>query len=154
MYFDAKLASDVAQNIQRSWGIATGTQILTAKGAVDVESLKAGDRIITRDAGMVAVARVEIETIECDAIRIRAGSLGHDRPEQDTLLPAGQKLLIRDWRSKAMTGKAQALMTAAALVDGEFLKKVEDARLQVIRLYFDQPRIVYADGLELHCPAA
>ncbi len=136
-----------------NWGITSGTQILSAMGAVSVEALSEGARIITRDAGMAVLRRIERIEAECEVVRIRAGSLGHDRPEHDTDLPANQKILIRDWRAQALTGQKQALMRVGRLEDGEFLKTLPMAKRVFYRLKFDRDHIIYADGLELFCPA-
>lgn len=135
-----------------NWGITSGTQVLTAMGAVAVEALSEGSRIITRDAGMAILRRIERLESDCDVVRIRAGSLGHDRPEHDTDLPANQKILIRDWRAQALTGQKQALMRVGRLEDGEFLKTLPTAKRVFHRLRFDSDHIIYADGLELFCP--
>ncbi len=135
-----------------TWGMTSGTQVLTAMGAVAVEALKEGARIITRDAGMSVLRRIDRFETECEVVRIRAGSLGHDRPEHDTDLPANQKILIRDWRAQALTGQKQALMRVGRLEDGEFLKTLPKAKRVLYRLRFDTDHIIYADGLELFCP--
>ena len=47
-------------------------------------------------------------------VRIKAGSLGHTRPGHDTVLPAHQKVLLRDWRlAQALFGAPQALAPGA-----------------------------------------
>lgn len=135
------------------WGITSGTQILTSMGAVAIDALTEGARIITRDAGMVTLRRIERSESDCDVVRIRAGSLGHDRPEHDTDLPANQRILIRDWRAQALTGQKQAMMRVGRLEDGEYLKALPTAKRVFYRLKFDADHIVYADGLELFCPA-
>lgn len=145
----ALIADDMA-NV--SLGITSGTQVLTAMGAIAVEALSEGSRIITRDAGMSVLRRIEKFESDCDVVRIRAGSLGHDRPEHDTDLPANQKILIRDWRAQALTGQKQALMRVGRLEDGEFLKSLPVAKRVFYRLRFDTDHIIYADGLELYCP--
>lgn len=135
-----------------NWGITSGTQVLTAMGAIAVEALSEGARVITRDAGMVVLRRIERVEVECEIVRIRAGSLGHDRPEHDTDLPVNQKILIRDWRAQALTGQKNALMRAGRLSDGEFLRTLPAQKRVIYRLKFDTDHIIYADGLELLCP--
>ncbi|SEQ65080.1 Hint domain-containing protein [Thalassovita taeanensis] len=136
-------------------GLLAGTLILTQDGEFPVEALSAGDKIITRGAGFVALRNIHHHVLTCETVRIRAGTLGHTRPEGDVDLPVGQMILIRDWRAKAMFGQEQALVAAARLVDGAFLTLQPEARHSVFTLVFDTPQVIYASGLELasHHPA-
>ena len=79
--------------------------------------------------------------------------MGHDRPDQDLLLSPGQPVLIRDWRAKALYGVEVAAIPVARLADGEFIcvEAFRNARLFTLR--FDEDEVIYAEGLELACPA-
>lgn len=132
-------------------GLLPGTEVLTLDGALPVEVLVPGDKIITRSCGLAILKGIEHGYQMCETVRVRAGSLGHDRPEIDTILPSHQKVLIRDWRATALFGKPQALVEAKRLVDGEFLRLQTVERHMVFRLIFEEPQVIYADGLELEC---
>ena len=80
---------------------------------------------------------------------ISAGSLGHTRPERDVTVPAGQSILIRDWRAEAIFGQKQALVPAALLADGEFVQVKENVSMTLFEIELDQPHVIYADGLEV-----
>lgn len=116
-----------------------------------MQFLAAGDRIITRDSGMALLRAVEVQERRCDTVRIAAGSLGHTRPEVDLVLPAQQRVLVRDWRAKAMFGARELLVPALRLVDGKFITRGGTERLQLVALRFDRPHILYADGIEIAC---
>ena len=73
---------------------------------------------------------------------------GGDAPP-DATLPAGQPVLVRDWRAKALFGAEQALVPAARLVDGEFVTLHEAATMTVYDIEFDTPHVLYVDGLEV-----
>ncbi len=105
-------AEDSAQTqaISEPSGFVLGSNILTLDGELPVEFLSVGDRIITRDAGMVVLRDVKVIEVECPMVWIMGGSLGHDKPEDDTYLLASQKVLVRDWRAKALTQQNQALV--------------------------------------------
>ena len=135
-------------------GLAAGTVVLTMEGEMPVEYLSAGDRIITRDAGMVRLEAMTFETVTVRAVSIAAGSLGDMRPDCDLVLPADQAVLVRDWRAKAMRGAGQTMIPAGDLVDGEFIRDLGDVELQLIRLHFARPHVIYAGGLELGTEAA
>lgn len=135
-------------------GLMPGTVVLTQDGALPVETLAPGDRIITRNTGLVTLKAIDHDFEICETVRIRAGSLGHDRPDTDTILPSRQKILIRDWRAKALYYADQALVEARRLIDGEYIRLQPRAQHMVFRLSFDAPQVIYADGLELECATA
>lgn len=130
-------------------GLLAGTIVLTSDGEMPVDALCAGDRIITRDAGMIRLVAVSRRRMHGRAILFAAGSLGHTRPGEDSLLPAGQAVLVRDWRAGAMAGAAQALIRADALVDGEFVRDLGERSMRLFRLHLDAAHVIYAGGLEV-----
>lgn len=134
--------------------LPAGMVVLTLDGALPVEFLNAGDRVVTRDSGVAALADVSTCRRRVDAIGIRRGTLGVSRPDRDAVVPARQELLVRDWRAGVLFGASQALVPAGRLIDGEFIRSVGVIELDLYQLRFDAPHILYADGLELAsaCP--
>lgn len=130
-------------------GLCAETTVMTMEGELRACDLVPGDRIITRDVGMAILRDVRRKTITADAVTIKAGSLGHRKPPSDTMMPAGQKILIRDWRADAVFGEIQALVPAHRLQDGEFIRLLEAQKMDIIELIFDAPFILYAGGLEV-----
>ncbi|MEH6834508.1 MULTISPECIES: Hint domain-containing protein [Falsihalocynthiibacter] len=129
-------------------GFATGSIVLTLKGEMLVEHLRAGDRIITRDIGMAQLKAVTT-TRSDSAYRIRASVLGHDRPASELLVAEGQRILLRDWRAKAMFGEAEALVPVSRLADGHFIARETATETVFFVLEFETPHILYVDGLEV-----
>ena len=134
-----------------SAGFAAGSIILTLDGALPVEFLSPGDRIITRDQGVVFLNGITRTVVTCDMVSIMAGTLGHTRPEHDTIIPGGQKVLLRDWRAQALFGTSQALAPARKLIDGEFIRLAGQQTVTFFQLEFESAHILYVDGLELAC---
>jgi hypothetical protein len=137
---------------QISGGMAMGTVVMTAAGALPVEYLSPGDRVITR-AGLRRVVDVVVTQGMTDVVRIAASALGHGRPADDVTLAANQTVLIRDWRAKAMFGAAQAQVAVARLVDGTLVRR-DRAEMRMFALVLDTPAIVQAGGMELACDGA
>ncbi|MFP4327805.1 MAG: Hint domain-containing protein [Paracoccaceae bacterium] len=135
-------------------GLPAGALIFTQDGELPVDHLVPGDRIITRDSGYATLQALETARAETDLVRIRRGALGHNRPPRDTLLPAAQRLLLRDWRARALYGRTQALVPVAQLVDGEFVTRAGRGVLRLFTLRFARTHVIYADGLELASGAA
>ncbi|MFA3917812.1 Hint domain-containing protein [Ruegeria hyattellae] len=130
-------------------GFLSGTVVMTQRGERMIEKLAKGDRIVSRDRGFVLVRGVRRTTCRCRAISFAAGSLGDTRPEQDLVLPAGQKVLIRDWRAQALFNADRAMVRADALLDGEFIRDLGIREMVLYEIAFDAPHVLYAGGLEL-----
>lgn len=131
-------------------GVALGTGVATLEGILPVEFLSPGDRVITR-AGARVVRAVTAMPLVSKLVHVAPGALGHDRPDAPLVLGAGTKVLVRDWRAKAMFGKPQALVEVTRLIDGQFITKVEGGRCRLYTLHFDVPEVIYADGVEIGC---
>ena len=135
-------------------GLAIGTPVLTLDGTLPVEYLAPGDRIVTR-AGARKLNAVEVTLVQnARVIRISAGVLAVDSPEADIIVTPDQQIFIRDWRAKALTGQNAAMIAAARLVDGAYVRAEVAAELRLYTLRFDEDAVIYAGGLELACTAA
>ena len=129
-------------------GFLIGSILLTQDGEMPVEFLTPGDRIITRDRGFVAVRQITHAHQAVRAIRFATGSLGDTRPDCDLILPAGQLVLIRDWRARAPLGVAQAMVRADTLVDGEHICDLGPRDMQLFQMHFNEAHVLYIGGLE------
>ena len=145
-------ASDVATLVSQTLqGVLAGTVVLTADGALPVEFLSAGDRIATR-SGLRTLRGVAVQVVRRAAmVRIGTDTLGQGRPACETVVPAGQGILIRDWRAQALYGKPQAIVPAARLVDGTLIRSEAHTDVRLYALQFDFAEVIYAGGLELSC---
>jgi len=136
-------------------GILHGTIVLTLRGEVAVENLLPGDKVITRDSGVAIVEHAEALKTLLHTVTVKAGSLGHTRPETDVTIPADQHILIRDWRARSIFGRDQAIVPAKALVDQEFVTDNGVQDVIVYQICLQSQHTIYAGGLELqsHTPA-
>lgn len=134
-------------------GLAAGTAVLTLDGDLPVEFLSPGDRVITRDSGGAVLRDVRVRHVRCRAMAVSAGSLGHNRPEEDMILPAAQRILVRDWRAEALFGAKQALVPVSRLADGQYVRDLGQTDMILHELVFDGPHVIYAGGMELDAPA-
>lgn len=136
-----------------SLGLLAGSQVRTLDGILPVEYLAPGDRVVTR-SGARKLQAVSVQTRkQVTLVRIRATTLGHDRPVKDLLLAPGQPVLIRDWRARTLYGAEVAAIPAARLADGEFVVSEHVAEARLFTLRFSEDEVIYAEGLEVACPA-
>jgi hypothetical protein len=156
----ARQMQQVCQGHHADWpvhtqtGIVAGTRVLTADGLLPVELLGRGDRVITRNTGLVRLIAVEFAQCGGDFVQIAAGSLGDTRPETDTILAADQTVLLRGNDTRTGTTPSGRLVRAADLAAGEGCSLLAGVEFTVVRLIFHSPQLVYADGLETLCQTA
>ena len=134
-------------------GLVAGTIIQTADGDTPVEFLSLDDGIITRNAGMVRLRAIESSRMTAEAVAVCAGALGKGRPVHNVIMPASEQVLVRDWRAKVLHGATQAVMPVGCLIDEEFILSLGTRPMTLVRLGFDAPHVIYADGLEVSVPA-
>lgn len=133
------------------FGVGFGTPILTMEGVFPVEYLSPGDRIITR-TGARRLRAVEVTALnDVEMVLISHDILGQGRPNTDLIVHPGQPVLIRDWRAKALYGATQAMVAAARLVDGEYIRFERIAQMRLFTLRLEGEAVIYAGGLELIC---
>lgn len=146
-------AESVAQSTSAG-GLSAGTEVLTLDGALPVEFLNAGDRVITR-AGMRVLRSISVDSATTRQYLVRPGALGDDQPGDDVTVPEGQMLLLRDWRAQALFGADRALVAVERLADGIYISPIEDpAATRVYHLHFDDDEVIYAGGMEVAAPVA
>lgn len=135
--------------VQAPFGLPSGMRVMTLDGALPVEHLVPGDRIVTRKAGMARLTDHHVGTVRTEAVEIRGGAFGTMEPDAVVMLPAAQVVLLRDWRAKVMFGQPQASVPAGMLVDLDFIRDLGEVEMVLHRLIFDRAEIIYAEGLEL-----
>ena len=148
----AQFAPDTgAQEIFTEAGLALGTPVLTLDGDLPVEFIMPGDRVITRN-GMRKVVQVEVTRVEnARVVAISRDSLGVGRPTEEMFVAPNQPIAIRDWRAKALYGKAEAMIPATRLCDGEFIRGDILSEVRFVTLRFEGSEVIYAGGMELVC---
>jgi Hint domain len=134
-------------------GMLAGTMVRTLDGVLPVDYLTPGDRIVTRAGARRLTSMSVVSRKVIDLVRIRASTMGHDRPDADLLVSPGQPILIRDWRAQALFSVPVAAVPAARLADGEFVCLETHRNVRLFTLRFDEDEVIYAEGLELACPA-
>jgi hypothetical protein len=135
------------------WDIATGapgcftagTMIATPDGERAVESLAAGDLVLTADGraapvrwlGQSVVSRVFADPLRILPVRIKAGALGENVPARDLLVSSGHAMYVGD-----------VLAHAGALVNGDSIVREQDMPLvfTYYHLELDTHALLLANG--------
>lgn len=136
-----------------------GTRIRTEDGDVAIEDLGTGDRILTRDNGPQEVlwsghrrmsgARL-FAMPDQRPIRMRAGALGIDRPDDDLIVSPEHRIIVTGRAAHDLWGEAEVLVRAADLV-GDSRITVDHSLRETfyIHLMLERHEVVWANGLEV-----
>lgn len=130
-------------------GIAPTAIVATADGDMPAAFLEAGDRIVTRRGmGVIRVLVRRRWPADQRPVLVLPGALG-GKPHRACLLPPGQRILVRDWRARALWGSDTAAPKVSGLIDGTYVGWACEAPSGLVQLCLGRPEIFYADGLEL-----
>lgn len=126
-----------------------GTQITLATGAQrQIEDLRVGDPVLTRDDGVQEIRWIGLTTTRATGglapIRIQAGTLNNDR---DLLVSPDHRLFIYQRSDELGAGRAELLIKARYLVNGDTITVQEGGFVDYFQLLFDGHQIIYAEGI-------
>lgn len=135
-------------------GFAPGTMITTTTGHRDAQTLRAGDRVLTRDRGFQPITEI-IHTPcpramqEADpaltAVAIRAGAFGPGLPAQDMIVAPHHGVLTTDPALLSPLDETEGLIAASAFVGRPGITRACPADITYIHLQFDRHEIILAD---------
>jgi len=137
---------------------ARGTLIKTMAGEVAIEDLSVGDKVLTMDTGYQPIrwiggrklSRADLEANpKLKPIRIRAGALGPDLPEQDLLVSPQHRVLVRNQVAVRMFDSAEVLIPANKLLTLPGIDIEWDADgVEYFHFLFDAHQIVWSNGAQ------
>lgn len=138
---------------------ARGTMIQTLGGAaVPIETLSAGDMVLTRDNGPQPVRWIGSRKLsaaeltarpELGPMRITAGALGRNRPGSDLMVSPQHRILIRSKIAQRMFSADEVLVAAKHLLELDGIEVVRDVtEIEYFHILFDQHEIVFSNGAE------
>ncbi len=135
-----------------------GTLILTDQGEVDVDNLRQGDLVVTKDNGLQPIRWIGKRTYligkkskskTLRPIRISAGSLGENTPRQDLYVSPQHRVLVKSKIARRMCGFDEVLVAAKQLLEIDGIDIVEDCgEVTYIHILLDQHEVVYSNGAE------
>ncbi|MBB06378.1 MAG: hypothetical protein CML03_12855 [Pseudooceanicola sp.] len=132
-----------------------GTLIATPRGEVLVESLKEGDRVITRDNGIQEVrwlgmtnlsGRAMLQKEHLKPVLIQKGSLGYGLPERDMLVSPNHRVLVNNDKTALYFEEREVLVAAKHLTGLAGVNRVDTPKATYVHFMFDQHEVVLSDG--------
>tara|TARA_R110002124_G_scaffold223789_6_gene389103 strand:+ start:1645 stop:2106 length:462 start_codon:yes stop_codon:yes gene_type:complete len=130
-------------------GFVAGTRLLCSDGMIPVEFIGIGERVISRDAGMVRVTEINRTVVETNFIKLKPHALDEASPVAELLLPHDQMVLVRNWRAREIFAAERALVAAKSLVDDIFVEMTGKRKEVLFQISFSSPHILYAEGAEV-----
>ena len=135
-----------------------GTLIRTADGQRQVEDLRPGDLVMTRDNGPQPVRWIGAKPLggavlaafpQLRPIRIRAGALGVGLPARDLYVSPQHRVLVTSKIAERMFGKPEVLVAAKCLVGLNGID-IDDSDQDLVYLHilFDRHEIVMSEGAQ------
>lgn len=130
-------------------GFGASASIRTPRGDVPAKCLLPGEVVLTRRGPrrlQNTVQRVLKPAQRHVVIKTEAFA-GYGNREL-ILLPE-QRVLLRDWRAQILFGQDIATPPVFSLIDGENARYDVGSFLVIQLLFFNQPEVVYVNGVEL-----
>ena len=135
-----------------------GTRICTPDGLVLVEDLREGDRVQTKDNGAQEImwkgsrrmtgARM-FAMPHLRPIRIKAGALGVERPDEELLVSPSHRMLIQGPEAMALFNTPEILVAAKDLINGTtIIVDVTVPEVTYVHLLLPDHQILWANGVE------
>jgi Hint domain-containing protein len=135
-----------------------GTRIATPEGPRMVQDLREGDMVQTRDNGPQEVLWIGARKMtgarlfvmpKLRPVRIKAGALGIDRPEEELLVSPEHRMLLRGPAARALFNTPEVLVRAGDLInDRTILTDVTIREVTYVHLLLSSHQILWANGVE------
>ena len=126
----------------------SGSMIDTVDGPRAVETLVAGDMVLTRDDGPQPLrwtGRRAVPAIgKMAPICIRENALGQ---HGELMVSPLHRVLVKDALAELLFGEAEVLIAAKDLVNDRSIRAVEGGEVEYVHLMFDRHQVVYSEGL-------
>ena len=126
-----------------------GTKITMGNGMqVPVEELTEGDRVLTRDHGVQPIQWTGQQTVRAEGanapVVIQKGALNN---ADDLILSPDHRLFIYQRRDEIGAGRAELLIRARHLVNGETIWRDTGGHVDYFHLLFASHEIIYVEGI-------
>jgi hypothetical protein len=127
-----------------------GTRVTMGNGLqMPVERLVVGDRLLTRDHGPQPIRWIGRQTVRAEGQRatvvITKDALNN---ANDLILSPDHRLFIYQRRDVIGAGRAEVLVRARHLVNGETIFLRDAAHVEYFHILFDKHEIIYVEGIQ------
>jgi hypothetical protein len=152
------LPSRISEGAEGVVCFTPGTLLETPEGLRAVETLVAGDRVVTKDGGAQTIVWAGHRNVsgarlyampDLRPVRIREGALGPGRPQGDLIVSPDHRMLIRGTAALALWGEREVLVAARDLIDGRGVARDMGAKsVTYHHLMLEAHHVLVANGVE------
>ena len=132
-----------------------GTRIATATGERNVEDLRIGDRVFTRDNGVQTLRWIGRRDLNKAALAqkpdfmpvlIQKDALGHNLPERDLLVSPNHRILVTGPKAELFFEEKEVLVAAKYMTDLPKIDVVQTSQISYIHIMFERHEVVLSNG--------
>ena len=135
-----------------------GTMIDTPQGRCAVEDLQEGDQVQTMDDGAQDIQWIGSRRMtgarlfampELRPVRVQAGALGLERPDEEFLVSPNHRMLVRGAQAQELFNTDEVLVAAKDLINGSTISLDTQVReVTYIHMLLPSHQILRANGIE------
>ena len=126
---------------------ARGTSVLTGVGERRIETLKAGDQILTYDNGLKQIRWIGSKTVSATGglapIVFEKGVLGNHR---ELIVSPQHRMLICGPQTELLFGQSEVLIPAKYLLNWDGVSQVESGEVEYFHMLFDNHEVIFSEG--------
>ncbi len=135
--------------------VTPGSLIATPRGARPVETLQAGDKVLTRDNGQQAIRWIGSKRVggrdlaaapHLNPVLIQKGALGNGLPERDMRVSPNHRVLVASDRTALYFEDREVLVAAKHLVNHRGVHALQSTGISYIHFLCDRHEVVLSDG--------
>ncbi len=155
---DPALPSRIAEGAEGVVCFTPGTLLETPTGLKPVETLVAGDSVVTKDSGAQPILWVGNRCVsgarlyampDLRPVRIREGALGNGRPNGDLIVSPDHRMLVSGQAALALWGEDEVLVAARDLINGNGVCRDMAAKsVTYFHLMLENHHVLIANGVE------
>ncbi|MFD1158832.1 Hint domain-containing protein [Roseovarius aestuarii] len=126
-----------------------GARILTPQGEREIETLRVGDMVVTRDHGPQSIRWIGSRKVpgrgRFAPIIVEAGALAG--ATRMLLVSPQHRFLFADCRAELLFATSEVLVSAKHLINGIDVRQADRASITYLHMMFDQHEVIYANGI-------
>ena len=126
-----------------------GTQIQTASGLRNIETLAPGDLVVTRDHGLQSLRWIGQRTVAATGslAPLRIDPILIPGATAPLLVSQQHRILWEGYRAQMLFGASEVLVAAKHLLTNPAVTRLEGGDVTYIHLMFDRHEVIYANGM-------
>lgn len=145
---ESNIGRSEAFSFQQFACFGAGTLVTTPDGAQQIERLRPGDPVVTRDNGIRRISWIGQRTVPAIGrmapVVIAPGVMGNTR---DLVVSPNHRMLIAGALAQHYFGEAEILVPAKSLVNGHSIRRHPAGLVTYVHVMFENHELIHTDGV-------